>query len=145
MQASEHAFNLIKASEELRLEQYVCPAGKLTIGYGHTGKDVTEGMKITEKKANELLAKDVSVVESFLNKSGIHFTQGQFDALVSFTFNLGQANLASSTLWKMIKEGNFEDAENEFPKWCHVGKKVLPGLVKRRERERQLFTNGDWS
>ena len=77
MQASKHCLDLIKASEGLRLEAYFCPAGKLTIGVGHTGKDVKEGMKITEKKAEELLAKDVSVAENFLNKSGIHFKIGR--------------------------------------------------------------------
>lgn len=144
MRASENAYKLIKESEGLKLEAYQCPAGLWTIGYGHTGrvngKAIQEGLIITEEIANELLENDVRYCELSLDKLfDVELNQNQFDALIDFVFNLGEPALRGSTLRKYINNGHFELAAAEFGKWVHAGKKVLPGLVIRREKERQLF------
>jgi len=135
MQTSENGFALIRKYEGLRLATYVCPGGKLTIGYGHTGPDVTTGKKIDEEEANALLVKDVQRFERAVN--GLvtaPMTQGMFDALISFSFNLGVGSLKSSTLLKKLNAGNLTGAADEFLKWNKAGGKVLAGLSARRER-----------
>ena len=98
MQTSEKGLDLIRKYEGLRLAAYVCPGGKLTIGYGHTGPDVTSGKKITAEQANALLVKDVQRFESAVNELvKAPMTQGMFDALISFSFNLGAGSLKSSS------------------------------------------------
>ncbi|MBV5290603.1 lysozyme [Pelodictyon phaeoclathratiforme] len=140
MQTSENGFALIRKYEGLRLATYVCPGGKLTIGYGHTGPDVTTGKKIDEEEANALLVKDVQRFERAVN--GLvtaPMTQGMFDALISFSFNLGVGSLKSSTLLKKLNAGNLTGAADEFLKWNKAGGKVLAGLSARRESERERF------
>lgn len=137
---SNSGLNLIKFYEGLRLEAYVCPAGVLTIGYGSTGKHVTKGKKITEKEAEDLLRKDLVRFEDAVNKLvKVEIKQTQFDALVSFAFNLGEGNLQKSTLLKKINAKDFEGAAKEFLKWDKAGGKVLSGLTKRRKEEMELF------
>lgn len=138
---SDYAFSRLKEFEGLRLEAYKCRGGKWTIGYGHT-KGVREGQRIDEYAANKLLELDVGYVESFLAKEPYaeDITQGQWDALVSFMFNLGIGNYLSSTLRKRILEDvNHNDIPNQFRRWNKAGGKVLPGLVKRREWEAQMY------
>ncbi len=144
MNASDICLSLIKQSEGLSLSAYYCPAGKLTIGYGHTGADVHKNDSINEGVANDLLKGDVAPVEKWLNGCNMTFTQGQFDALVSFAYNLGCRTLGNSTLWKLVCAKEYEHAADEFHKWVHCGEAVLPGLVKRRDRERQMFMTGEW-
>lgn len=144
MKASENAYKIIKEYESLRLKTYLCPAGIRTIGYGHTGTDVMLGMEINEELANAYLKLDVAATENAINKLlKTQVTQNQFDALVSFTFNVGAGNLQNSTLLKKINTGNHADVANEFLKWNKArkdGKLVeLPGLTKRRNQEKQLF------
>jgi lysozyme len=140
MQTSEKGLDLIRKYEGLRLAAYVCPGGKLTIGYGHTGPDVTPGKKINAEQANALLVKDVqrfeSAVESLVT---VPMTQGMFDALISFSFNLGAGSLKSSTLLKKLNADDLDGAADEFLKWNKAKGKVLAGLTARRESERELF------
>lgn len=147
MKASQKAIQIIKESESLKLKAYVCPAGKLTIGYGHT-KKVTPGMVISAMQAEQLLAEDVTSAEADLNKLlKKQLTQNQFDALVDFVFNLGAQKLATSTLLKMVNTNpNNALIPAEFLKWVYATnpktglKEKLPGLVTRREKEAKLYS-----
>lgn len=130
--------------EGLRLGAYRCPAGKWTIGYGHTGDDVDEGMSITRAEATAMLSGDVAEVVAEVNGILVwDVTDGQFDALVDFAFNLGAQALKGSTLLRKLGSGDQEGAAAEFLKWDKArvnGRMVaLPGLTKRRERERLRF------
>lgn len=141
---SENGLSLIKRFESLKLTAYKCPAGVWTIGYGHT-KNVYEGKKITEKEANELLAQDVFIVESAINKFvNVSINQNQKDALVSFVFNVGSNNFRSSTLLLKINKSDFVGAANEFLRWNKARDKTgklreLAGLTTRRNAEKLLF------
>ncbi len=140
MQTSEKGLDLIRKYEGLQLAAYVCPGGKLTIGYGHTGPDVTEGKKIDAEEANALLEHDVQRFELAVNELvTVPMTQGMFDALISFSFNLGAGSLKSSTLLKKLNADDREAAADEFLKWNKAKGKVLAGLTARRESERELF------
>lgn len=111
-----------------------------TIGYGHSAGDVRQGMRITEKKAEELLRRDLFFVEKFVNGIPKVRTQGQFDALVSFTYNVGVGKLKSSTLLKKIMhDATTAEIQREFMKWVYSGGKKLDGLVKRRRWEAQRW------
>ena len=148
MQTSETGLKLIAQFEGCKLVAYKCPAGVWTIGYGHTGKDVKPGMAITEDKAFELLGQDIVKTETVVNRllsSQINvgnITQGMFDALVSFAYNCGTGNLQKSTLLKKVL-ANSQDSSivNEFAMWNKAGGRVLPGLVKRRKAEAELYFN----
>ena len=141
MRLSDYAFEKIKEFEGLRLESYVCAGGKQTIGYGHT-KGVKKGQKIDKFTASKLLREDIEYFEQFLVKEPYaeDITQGQWDALVSFIFNLGIGNFMSSTLRKKILK-NVDDSSipDEFRRWVYSGGKVLKGLVARREWEAQMY------
>lgn len=139
MHISEEGLQLIKKHEGLRLKAYKCPAGVWTIGYGST-RGVTEGMEITEEEADERLRKDIEVAERCVNASvKVTLTQGQFDALCSFAFNLGCGALGKSTLLRLLNHGQDDLAAQEFAKWVNAGGKKLPGLVARRKDEAELF------
>lgn len=126
---------------------YLCPAGVLTIGYGHTGPDVRVGQIINEEQATELLLKDISVAEDAVNKATVsaRLTQRQFDALVSFTYNCGSARLRSSTLLKKVigNPNNANGIAAEFAKWRLAGGKPLLGLMRRRVVEASWYSYGD--
>ena len=140
MQISENGLDLIRKYEGLQLAAYVCPGKKLTIGYGHTGPDVKSGKKINVEEANALLQKDVQRFEHAVNELvTAPMTQGMFDALISFSFNLGAGSLKGSTLLKKLNADDREAAAEEFLKWNKANGKVLAGLTKRRECERELF------
>uniref|UniRef100_Q3ASQ2 Lysozyme n=1 Tax=Chlorobium chlorochromatii (strain CaD3) TaxID=340177 RepID=Q3ASQ2_CHLCH len=140
MQTSDNGLNIIRQYEGLRLKTYFCPAGKLTIGYGHTGTDVTSGMSITEAQANELLQEDVKRFATSVNKMvTTEVTQGMFDALISFSYNIGAGNLQKSTLLKKLNAGDKQGAADEFLKWNKSNGKPLAGLTARRTAERELF------
>lgn len=139
MTTSNEGLDLIRRHEGLRLTAYVCPAGVLTIGYGHT-RGVTKGMTITQEIAELLLKEDIAPTERAINALGKNLRQGQFDALVSFIFNLGIGNFNVSTLKKRIMNGEADEKiADEFRKWTKSKGKVLPGLVKRREEEATLW------
>lgn len=140
MKITKEGINLIKKFEGLRLEAYLCPAGVWTIGYGHT-KGVKKGQVITQLEADNLLKEDLSSFEkgvTSLIKSNIN--QNQFDSLVSFAFNLGLANLKSSTLLKKVNANpNDRTIVDEFLKWVYAKKVFLEGLHRRRQAEANLY------
>ena len=144
MRVSSAGIDLIRGFESLRLEAYRCPAGVWTIGWGHT-RGVQPGMKISEDRASELLAEDISQVQRDL-PSVIHvnLTQGQWDALVSLCFNLsgGAPRLPQTCphLVACLNAGDFAGAARQFLNVNHAaGGAVLPGLTRRREAESKLF------
>lgn len=148
MKASEKIKERIKEWEGLRLQSYRCPAGVFTIGYGHTGNDVKYSMVINAAKANELFEADLAKVEAQLrklaNSDGVTLAQHQWDALVSFTFNLGIGNLSGSTLWRKVRANvNDRTIGDEFRKWVYANKVRLQGLVNRREYEARWW-NGQY-
>ena len=142
MKTSDEGLALIKKYEGLRLTAYkpVATEKYFTIGYGHYGPDVKKGQTITEHKANELLKQDVRVAEVALNNMGINFSQAQFDALVSWIFNLGAGAFATSTLKKrIVARSDDELIASEIVKWVNAGGKPLLGLKRRRVDEANLF------
>lgn len=141
MLISRNGIELIKRFEGCKLTAYKCPAGVLTIGYGHTGDDVTEGLTISQEDANDLLFDDVLCFENGVNNlvKGLDLSQGMFDALVCFAYNVGLDNLKKSTLLKLLKDGKVLEASEEFVKWNKSNGKVLDGLTKRRAAEADLF------
>lgn len=139
---SANAVTLVKNAEGLRLSAYQDPGGIWTIGWGHTGKDVFEGLTITELQAEKLLDNDLQKAANIVNTLVlVDINQNQFDALVDFTLNLGGGNLQSSTLLRYLNQGNFDLASKEFPKWIYQGKVKLEGLEKRRQAELVLFNS----
>lgn len=142
MRVSKKGIDLIKKFEGLRLTAYVCPAGVLTIGYGHTGADVKPGMRISEEEAERLLWKDTEsaqqTVSSFVS---VKLNQNEYDALVSFTFNVGPTAFVNSTLLRLLNHGaDRKVVAGEFGRWVKAGSdKPVPGLVRRREEEKKLF------
>lgn len=139
MKISSDGIELIKKFEGCRLQAYRCPAGVPTIGYGHT-KGVKMGDKITQEQADGFLREDVKPIEVLLNKLGINFRQEQFDALVSWIFNLGGGNFNSSTMKKRIVSdaGNL-DITDQLVKWYNAGGRPLSGLKLRRIAEANMF------
>ena len=139
MKSTNYAILLIKSFEQLRLNSYLCPAGVWTIGYGHTD-GVNQGMLITEKTADGFLKQDIRNAEHCINQMDVGLTQEQFDALVSFVFNVGVQAFNTSTLKKKIlKNPNDPSIADEFRRWVYAGNKKLPGLIKRREQEIKLY------
>ena len=137
--ASENIINSIATNEGLRLRAYKCPAGVWTIGYGHTS-GVKPADVITKEQAFEFLKVDLKWAEDEVNKQLPDINQNQFDALVSFVFNVGVGNLRKSTLLKKAKaDPNDKTISLEFAKWNKGGGKVLPGLVRRRKEESDLY------
>lgn len=130
---------LIKDHEGLSLVAYQDPVGVWTIGYGHT-KTVVPGAFITKEIAHTLLLEDVQEAETCVyNSVKVPISQSMFDALVSFIFNLGCTKFRNSTLLKLLNEGNYLPAADEFPRWRLAGGRILPGLVRRRAMEQALF------
>lgn len=139
MTTSYEGLALIKAFESLRLFAYRCPAGVPTIGYGHT-KGVKMGQAITEKQAEEFLMEDVRPIEKYINDIGINFRQEQFDALVSWIFNLGAGNFQHSTLFKKIcEDAPDREITDQMIKWINSNGKPLLGLKRRRIAEANIF------
>ena len=153
METSQRGIDLIKRHEGFVTHSYLCPKGILTIGVGHTGSDVKKGMVITEKEAENLLKKDLRKFESKLNYSlehdNVNLNQNQFDACISFIFNLGFSAFIFSTLYKKLKQGDYKGASDEFLKWVYITKtdpetgerfKIkLKCLEFRRKSEQELF------
>lgn len=125
-------------AEGLRLEAYKCPAGRWTIGYGHTG-DVEPGHRITQHEAEVILEYDLQHFEAAVSLLAPKATGPQFSALVCFAFNVGISALEKSGLLKQHRAGEHRLAALEFGRWTHAGGKMLPGLVKRRAAEAALY------
>lgn len=140
MEASDMLIRKLKEFEGLRLEAYRDARGVLTIGYGHTGVDVKPGDRITLFYAGQLLRDDLGATEAAVRRLHVARTQGQFDALVSFAFNLGIGRLQGSTLLKVIRAGGSRQAiRREFKRWVYAGDRRLRGLERRREWEAERF------
>ncbi|MDB4343330.1 lysozyme [bacterium] len=145
MKISVEGLSLIKKFEGLELNAYQCAAGVWTIGYGHT-KGVFEGQKITKAEADEMLVLEMEEYEKAVNDAvTISIDQCMFDALVSWTYNLGPSNLNASTMLKVLNSGNYDGVPEQIKRWNKAGGKVLEGLIRRREAEALLFEGKDWS
>lgn len=144
MQTSEKGIALIKEFEGCKLTAYRDSVGVWTIGYGWTqpvdGKPIRAGMTIKHETAERLLKTGLVSYESDVSRLvKVGLTQGQYDALVSFTYNLGARSLSTSTLLRKLNAGDYAGAADEFLRWNKAGGKVLNGLTRRREAERALF------
>lgn len=143
MKISTKGIELIKKFEGCKLFAYRDSVGIATIGYGHT-KNVKMGMSITQQQAEAFLKEDVAPIEKVLNSLNINFTQGQFDSLISFCYNLGLGNFKSSTMYKYIVERKSDlEITQQMVKWHNAGGKPLLGLKKRRCAEGNLFLGKD--
>jgi lysozyme len=139
MTISQKGLEIIKRHEGLKLEAYMCPAGVWTLGYGTT-KGIVQGMSCTIKAAEAMMERDVSYFAAKVaDLVKVPTTQSQFDALVSFAYNVGSKAFADSTLLAKLNAGDEDGAAAEFLRWIKGGGKVLPGLIKRRREERDLF------
>ena len=146
MNISQEGLALIKKFEGCELEAYKCAAGVWTIGYGST-KSVKEGDTITQEEADELLLHEMEEYEGYINDLvETNLKQNEFDAMVSWVFNLGPANLKSSTLLKVLNSSHpdWNDVPAQIKRWNKAGGKVLQGLIRRREAEARLFEGKDW-
>lgn len=140
MKTTEKLLTKLMVFEGLRLKAYQDAAGVLTIGYGHTGKDVREGDRISEYWAKELLVKDIEEVAKAVSDLHVARTEGQLDALVSLAFNIGIGRLKGSTLLKSISEGaSKHQIKKEFKRWVYAGGRRMKGLELRREWEAKRF------
>lgn len=146
MKISNKGLELIKEFEGLSLTPYLCDANRATIGYGNTyysnGRKVTlEDDPITEEEATKLLEyvvdKDFSkAINKFVK---VELNQNQFDALVSFCYNIGRGAFETSTLLRKLNRSDYTGASNEFERWNKAGGEVLEGLTRRRLKEKELF------
>ena len=144
MKISQEGLSLIKKFEGCRLEAYYCSGGVLTIGYGHTG-GVKESDTITQEEAEKLLRADVFKFEEYVEDNVmVELDQGQFDALVAWTFNLGPGNLRESTMLKRLNEADYASVPSEMKRWNKAGGKTLDGLIRRRNAEALLFQSKEW-
>ncbi|POZ63819.1 lysozyme [Chromobacterium alticapitis] len=140
MKTNAAGLALIKQFEGLRLIAYQDMMGVWTIGYGHTGPDVKTGQVITQAQADQLLAKDLATFEAGVGKlATAPLNANQFSALVSFSYNLGLRNLQSSTLLRLLNQGDYAGAAGQFLRWDRAGGQVVPGLQRRRQAEQALF------
>lgn len=143
MKTSHKGIALIKEFEGLRLKAYKCPGGVWTIGYGHTA-GVKPGMVISEAQAEEYLTADLIASEKYLNDLRLVINQNQFDALISFIYNVGTGNFSRSTLLRKIRANPQDNSiMDEFLKWVYSKGHVLPGLQRRRLAEMKLYFSYD--
>ena len=144
MRTGPQGIELIRHFEGCCLDAYLCPAGVWTIGYGHTA-DVKEGDSIDQEAAEAFLIEDLEKFEQAVTRLvEVPLTQQQFDALVSWTFNLGAGNLAESTLLRKLNNYQYAEVPEQMMRWVRAGGQVLEGLVRRRAAEAALFQNKDW-
>lgn len=140
MKTGSKGIDLIKHFEGCELEAYKCPAGVWTIGYGHI-KGVKEGMTITEQQAEEMLKSELNEYEGYINNLvTAELNQNQFDAMVSWVYNLGGGNLGASTLLKVLNAGDYDGVPAQIMRWNKAGGKVLEGLTRRRQAEADMFS-----
>jgi len=145
MKISAEGLALIKKFEGLELTAYKCAAGVWTIGYGHT-KDVQEGDEWSEAHADHMLEVELEEFEEYINDNvTVALSQNQFDALVSWVYNLGPANLKASTMLKVLNSGDYEGVPAQIQRWNKAGGKVLEGLIRRRKAEALLFVGREWN
>ena len=145
MKTSQAGIDLIHSFETLRLKAYPDPGSKdgtpWTVGWGSTGPDIGPGAAWTKDQADARFAKDLARFEVGVSKgAGVSLKQHQFDAMVSFAYNVGLANFLSSTLLKMVNAGDFSGAAKQFSRWDKNDGKVMTGLTRRRKAEMKLFS-----
>lgn len=139
MNYSKNGIALTEQFEGCKYTAYLDQVGVPTIGYGHIS-GVKIGDACTPDQADVWLQEDIQhVVNQLNNDLTIHVTQGEFDALVDFGFNLGLHALEASTLWTMVMAGDFDGAAAQFPRWDHAGGKEVAGLLRRRLQEQAEF------
>lgn len=139
LSTSAAGVELIKSFEGLRLQSYRDSVGVWTIGYGHT-RTAGPNQRISADEAHRLLIQDVIDHEAHIKRLvTVSLTQGEFDALSSWVFNLGGGSLASSTLLRKLNSGDYDGAASEIPRWNKAGGKVLDGLTRRRAAERKMY------
>ena len=136
MKISENGLSLIKSFESCKLKAYKCVSTEkyYTIGWGHYGADVKSNMVITQEQADSMLVSDIKKFEKYVNATGLKLNQNQFDALVSFTYNCGNANLK-----KLIANRTLPEISDALLLYTKSGGKALTGLVRRRKDEKKLF------
>jgi len=143
MKTSQHGLEFLADLEGNKLHSYLDSGGVWTIGVGHTSDDVFEvkpNQQITYEKSMELLAYDVAEAEDAIEQLvKVPLTQNQYDALVSFVFNIGATQFADSTLLRKLNSGDYVGAFLQFPRWNKDNGKTIPGLTKRRLLEQSLF------
>tara|TARA_R100001594_G_scaffold51860_2_gene85341 strand:- start:898 stop:1353 length:456 start_codon:yes stop_codon:yes gene_type:complete len=149
MKTSQEGVALIKKFEGCKLESYLCAASVWTIGFGST-KGVTEGMSISQERADMLLLEDLEEFEESVNNLiKVDLEQNQFDSIIAWTFNLGASNLSASTLLQKINNKEWDEVPEQIKRWnkatVNGEKQVLEGLVRRREAEALLFEGKDWT
>ena len=143
MRKSKDGVDLIKHFEGCKLEAYQCSGDVWTIGHGHT-KGVEEGQKITKKIAAAFLQEDIEMVETHVTRLvTVELEQHQWDALISWCFNLGCGNLRSSTMLQVINRGEIDQVTSELIRWDKSNGKALAGLTRRRKSEATLFDKGE--
>ena len=156
MHISQEGITLIKHYEgspkhkDGNAVSYRCAANKATIGYGSLklidGSPVQDSMSISMQEAEELLAHELKEYEGYINSMvNVPLKQNEFDALVSWVFNLGPSNLKSSTMLKVLNAGKYQEVPEQIKRWNKVNGKVNEGLVKRRKSEALLFECQDWT
>lgn len=144
MKISAEGLALIKKFEGCELTAYQCSAGVWTIGYGHT-KGVEKGMTISKESAEEMLIEELNEYEDYITDNVTSpLSQNQFDAMVSWVYNLGPSNLLASTLLKVLNAGDYEGVPAQIKRWNKAGGQTLDGLIRRREAESLLFQNKEW-
>ena len=145
MQVSDNCLKIIREFEGFKSRPYLCPAGVPTIGYGSTRYASGTPVKLTDPPITEVQADEImhatlgQYVEAVNRYVTTSINQNQFDALVDFAYNAGAQNLRTSTLLKLLNQGDVAGAAVQFDKWVSGGGKKLPGLVRRRAAERELF------
>jgi lysozyme len=145
MKISEEGLALIKKFEGCELEAYQCAAGIWTIAYGRI-KEVKEGHTCTQEQAEAWLDEELHEYQSYIDDMvEVDLEQCQFDALVSWVYNLGPSNLKSSTLLKVLNNSEYDEVPEQIKRWNKAGGKVLEGLVRRREAEALLFLGKSWN
>ena len=142
MEYSQNGLHLTEQFEQCRLTAYPDVKGVLTIGWGHTGADVYEGLTITQDQADALLLRDVRATVNHVNfLVNVPLTQGEFDAIVDFCFNCGSGEFAGSTMLRLLNEGDYASAATQFERWDKAGGKIIAGLLRRRIAEEQEFNS----
>ena len=142
MRTTEGGRTIIKRHEGLKLNVYNDQAGHPTIGYGHKLLPTEIGLvnAITLGQAEEYLTSDLKTAEDAVNNLvEVPLNQNQFNALVSFVYNIGSGAFKNSTMLGLLNEGNYKLAAEEFSRWNRAGGKVSKGLTNRREQEKRLF------
>lgn len=144
MKASQNAIDLIKRFEGFSPEPYLCPAKVWTIGYGSTHGITKNTPPVTEQQAEEMLLSDLREFEHDINDLvKVPLTQNQFDALVSFVYNVGSGAFRKSTLLRMLNQGKYDKVPYELARWNKAGGKILPGLTRRRAAEAALWSESE--